>query len=183
VQTGLTGHSRLIRDNWVTHVLREWLVGVDHSTVRKSQIQRCQKCPPTEPTINERITSLRNVRICQYYCYGPEIRIQGRLCTHTWNNATAIGVLYVRPERIWIILSIYTDSGTRWNTGWCAEYLDSKTHVFNRVTGEQTRTRDCVTLFPQMGLFWHVFGTWIIARHESTVGSLSFWTGWKKSLR
>jgi len=83
MQTGLTGHSRLIRDNWVTHVLREWLVGVDHSTGRKSQIQTCQKSPPTEPTINELITNLRNVRTCQYYCYGPEIRIQGRLCTYT----------------------------------------------------------------------------------------------------
>jgi hypothetical protein len=164
MQTGLTGHSRLIRDNWVTHVLREWLVGVDHSTGRKSQIQTCQKCPPTKPTINELITSLRNVRICQYYCYGPEIRIQGRLCTYTHENNAQQSEYYTytraymdntkylyrfrNPVKYWVVCRLPWQQNTR----------------FSRVTGEQIRTRGCGTLFPQMGSFDTCLGPGLLPR-------------------
>jgi hypothetical protein len=50
-------------------------------------------------------------------------------CVHTHEIMHSNRSIIRTPEPIWIILSIYTDSGTRWNTGWCAEYLDSKTHV------------------------------------------------------
>jgi hypothetical protein len=81
MQTGLTGHSRLIHDNWVTHVLREWLVGIDHSTVRKSQIQTCQKSPPRKPTITSLLQACGMSEYVSIIYFSPEIRIQGRRCT------------------------------------------------------------------------------------------------------
>jgi hypothetical protein len=183
MQTGLTGHSRLVHDNWVTHVLRERLVGLDHSTVRKSQIQTCQKSPPTKPY--QLISLLQACGMSEYVSIIILVRrsVSRDHCVQTWNNGQqseyyTYDRAYIYMDNNKYILYRFTEPGEILGG---ADNLDSKTHVFLiGWRGEQTSNPGMRNPFPtQMGLCWHVLGPGLLPRRKYCRESFHFGTGKK----
>jgi hypothetical protein len=168
MQTGLTGHSRLIHDNWVTHVLR--MNGWWASTIPRDVKVKSRHVRNLRPQNLPLISLLQACGMSEYVSIIILVRrsvSRDRLVyTHEIMHSNQSIIRYDRAY-IWIILSIYTDSGTRWNTGWLCRLPWQQNTRFNRVTGEQRpEPGDAEPFSHTDGLCWHVLGPGLLLRRK-----------------